>query len=366
VPFAFSVHLDLVRFLAALTVFLGHASGQRLTGGFLWQMQRFGPLAVVVFFVLSGWVISHVTAGRETDWHSYTVSRAARVYSVALPAVLFGTLLDAVGSHMRPDLYHIDWGYVAEDTGLRALLCLLFMDQLWLMHIVPGSNQPYWSLGFEVWYYAIFGLALFTPARWRPLAVVVALAVAGPRIVLLMAYWLLGVAAERACRGGLRWTPRAGLALALAALVAAVAVDVADTRLGPIVAPFLALIEEARFPYELTMAALFALHLMGMHAAAPLLERAARRVARPVRWFAGATFTLYLFHLPLAQFFSVVTPWPADHIGTRALVFGGTFLGCLAIAQVTERRKDIWRRWFAVLLAPLARGAANKSLAARG
>ena len=37
---ATSLYLDLARFIAALVVFLGHVSGQRLTGGLFWQ---FGP-----------------------------------------------------------------------------------------------------------------------------------------------------------------------------------------------------------------------------------------------------------------------------------------------------------------------------------
>jgi peptidoglycan/LPS O-acetylase OafA/YrhL len=349
VPFALSVHLDLVRFLAAMLVFVGHVSGQRLSGGLFWQAQHLPNLAVVIFFVLSGWVISHVTTNREKDWRTYTTSRAARIYSVAIPAILIGVVLDAIGSHLRPDLYNPSWGYIAEDTTARAIISLLFMNQIWMVNIVPGSNQPYWSLGFEVSYYIIFGLALFAPRRWRALAVVTALAIAGPRIVLLMTFWLLGVAGERASRT-LRLSPMAGLLLAAGALAIAIGADIFHHRVHPLSVLALSVIWQPNFPHELIIASAFALHFVGIHAAAPLLDGLARRVATPVRWFAGATFTLYLFHLPLAQFFCSLAPWPAGHSGTRTLVFGGTFLASLAIAQFTERRKDIWRRLFTTLL----------------
>ncbi len=56
-----------------------------------------------------------------------------------------------------------------------------------------GSNLAYWSLGCEVWYYAIFGLMLFAHGRWRVVAIAVALVFVGPLTVLLFPLWLLGV-----------------------------------------------------------------------------------------------------------------------------------------------------------------------------
>ena len=45
-------------------------------------------LAVGVFFVLSGFVIGYAVHEREKDARSYFVGRAARVYSVAVPALV--------------------------------------------------------------------------------------------------------------------------------------------------------------------------------------------------------------------------------------------------------------------------------------
>ncbi|MGH7072336.1 MAG: acyltransferase family protein [Acetobacteraceae bacterium] len=108
-----SLYLDLLRFLAALTVFLGHVSGSRFTGGFLWQFGPYMGEAVTVFFVLSGFVIGYTTDRREKSAYSYAVARAARIYSVALPALVVTFTLDAIGRSIRPDLYSQSWGYVA-------------------------------------------------------------------------------------------------------------------------------------------------------------------------------------------------------------------------------------------------------------
>ena len=57
----------------------------------------------------------------------------------------------------------------------------------------PGSNGPWWSLGYEAWYYAIFALMFFTNGRKRWLFAGAAMLVAGPKIWLLMPSWLMGV-----------------------------------------------------------------------------------------------------------------------------------------------------------------------------
>jgi len=51
----------------AAVVFLSHIGKQKYSGGFLWQMTAYGEDAVDVFFVLSGFVIASVTAGRENN-----------------------------------------------------------------------------------------------------------------------------------------------------------------------------------------------------------------------------------------------------------------------------------------------------------
>jgi peptidoglycan/LPS O-acetylase OafA/YrhL len=107
---ATSLYLDVWRLLAAMTVFVGHVSGKRLTGGFLWQFGPYMGQAVTVFFVLSGFVVSYATARQAGTARSYALSRLARVYSVALPALILTFALDAIGRSVRPDLYSSAWG----------------------------------------------------------------------------------------------------------------------------------------------------------------------------------------------------------------------------------------------------------------
>src|SRR5205085_7713377 len=70
-----------------------------------------------------------------------------------------------------------------------------FANELWFAVIPPLSNAPSWSIGFEFWYYVIFGATYFLNGYIRILAVFILCMVAGPKILLLMPVWFFGVAA---------------------------------------------------------------------------------------------------------------------------------------------------------------------------
>lgn len=90
----YSTYLDLLRLLAALAVFLGHASFPEFTGHTIRMPDQLPHEAVIVFFVLSGYVISYVAQEREARAGSFFVSRAARIYSVAIPALIITLVVD--------------------------------------------------------------------------------------------------------------------------------------------------------------------------------------------------------------------------------------------------------------------------------
>ena len=326
-----SIYLDAIRFTAAMVVFLGHVSGQRLTGGLLWQVGRYMDDAVIVFFVLSGFVIAHVASERELKLTEYAVSRTARIYSVALPALIATFILDQAGQSINPALYDSSWGYVYTGKIEQFLAGLSFTNELWFRHVDAGSDLPYWSLGYEVWYYVAFGLAWYLPARYRWWGAAVAILCAGPKIAALLPIWLLGVAAYR-------WRPvmRVALCWCLFCLPPVVAL-VWFSRHAPM---GIVGIDGRRYLVGL----LVTTHLLGFRAVsgnfAPLL--AAIRV--PVRWLAGATFTIYLFHLPVAQFLAAVMPGEPSGWAKRTTLTAGVLWIMFIIASETERRKDAWRR----------------------
>lgn len=339
-----SLYLDAARFLAALAVFFSHISASHFTGGFLWQMKPYADIAVTIFFVLSGFVIAYAVDTRETSAGTYIVNRMARIYSVALPALVATFVLDAVGRSLRPELY-VAGAYEGEHPFWRFLAGITFTNELWTSHLIEGSNGPYWSLGYEVWYYVIYGLAVFSPHRWRVLLVLGAIAVAGPAIMAMFPIWLLGVATYHLSK---RWTlsPAWGVALFVAALSAWVAYQGEAWRNGywSWFLPADPWLRRPQLLQDWVVGLCFAASILGFRSASKFLGTPLMPLARPIRFLAGATFTIYLFHRPVAQFLSTLQPWPPSDPKTRLVMILGTLAIMFAIARVTEKRKDAWRR----------------------
>lgn len=340
---AVSIGLDAGRFLAALAVFLGHLGLRRFSDGALWHFHPYGDQAVTFFFVLSGFVIAHVHATRERDARRYAISRLARLYSVVVPALLLTVALDAAGRALNPAAYTAAWGFVPATEGWRLPAALLFLHEAWGVHLQPGSNAAYWSLGYEAPYYLGFGLAVFLRG-WVRVAALAALALlVGPGILASAPVWLAGVAAYHALPR-LRWSARQGLGAMGLALTGWLLYEAVVAHTGR---PLLAWEEVLfrRFVFQdLVLAPLMALALLGLHAAAPLLDAPLQRCERPVRALAGLTFTLYLCHEPLAQFLTAVSPWPVGDVRCTALLLVGTLATMPLLAAVGEHRKGLWRR----------------------
>jgi peptidoglycan/LPS O-acetylase OafA/YrhL len=93
------------------------------------------------------------------------------------------------------------------------------------------------------------------------------------------------------------------------------------------------------------VAVLFSLHIVGFSAIASEFAWIAR-FRRSIRWSAGATFSVYLFHHPTLLVLSAWLPWPKPSWAFRAALMLGTVVVVFALAEVTERRRQIWRRLF--------------------
>lgn len=187
-----SVVLDFVRFGAALLVAVGHAVQLGLYHGWFPFGVRMQHYCVIVFFVLSGLVISTSVLGGRSNLPRYAVAQISRILPVAIPSLIFSTLaayLLAGPSPVRMDNSPEDALAVT-----RQLLAPLTFISAWPGVAGPVWNPPYWSLCYEVWYYAIFALAAFLRGWLRVIAVIVGCAAAGGAILLLMPVWLFGVA----------------------------------------------------------------------------------------------------------------------------------------------------------------------------
>ena len=92
-PAGFALYLDLVRVVAALAVLLSHVLPVFGFGKFF---PAYGHDAVVVFFVLSGFVIAYACDRKDVTFLDYALSRLVRLWPVAAPALILGMVLWAL------------------------------------------------------------------------------------------------------------------------------------------------------------------------------------------------------------------------------------------------------------------------------
>jgi peptidoglycan/LPS O-acetylase OafA/YrhL len=318
---AFSLYLDLVRFAAAAAVFLDHLSSYPFSTGReghrhgLALVGSYGPSAVVVFFVLSGFVIAYVTDTREQTAKAYMASRVSRLYSVILPALLLTFAFDSAGQWLRPEFYEIQKVMWRPPSLVSYGASLALVTEYQVFHfggIVPGSNSPYWSLSFEATYYLLAGLLLFAPRRFSIPLTLIVLALAGRTITAMAPLWALGFWLYHARRALVprlpaapyAWGGSAVLILALPFLIGRLHWN----NLG-VMFPW------GRGPFnrdlllDYALAAAFAVNMVAAQRmladGGPILER----LARPLRWLGGLTFPLYAIHYPLLCFFAAISPW---------------------------------------------------------
>jgi len=336
-----SLYLDLIRFVASMVVFLGHVAGERFTGGLFWQLGAYMDDAVIVFFVLSGFVISYVVGKSESGMEEFAIARSARIYSVALPALCLTFIFDFLGIHLNGQLYSAEWGYQHQDSAWQFFSGLVFLNEFWMAPVPVGSMLPYWSLAYEVWYYVLFAALYFARGMSRILAVIVVCAIAGPKILVLFPLWLLGYCTY-IFSARKSFPVHLGCLLFISSIVGYMLHRVYFHEMLSAHAGLSTDIFAENFLSRYVVAVLFALHLAGFVWASPLIGKYLNRWAAGIRWLAGATFTIYLMHLPVAQFFTTIVPWAPSDWRTRVVLIAGTFICVLIIANFTERRKQVW------------------------
>lgn len=353
----FSIYLDLVRFFAAVMVVIYHSNIRLLVTEKL-PFSNHGHAAVIIFFVLSGYVISYITATKEGAPVDYWSSRLSRFYSLAIPVVLLSPLLDLAGEALAPQFY------IDKTTHnlalLRILTSLTFLNEIWTISIMSFSNTPYWSLCYEMWYYVLFAVFTFTAGKPRIVIITSILLLLGPKILLLLPIWVLGVVLHRwqALYRIPRWA--GWLLFLLSWPLYAMFQHFQLTEFG---GEFLLRLVGEKWHRNLTfskffitdypLALIIAANFVGFRAIAPLWAKPLQWCEKPIRWVAGFTFSLYIFHQPLIQFFAAVFNGNPNGYAFYAAVMAATFASIVVIISFFERQRHTLRQWLRKQLAAL-------------
>lgn len=341
----FSIYLDLVRLAAALIVMLAHAEVSALVG-LPKLFLDLAPLAVIVFFVLSGYIIE-ATTDRSLGLRHYAIHRAARIYSVAIPAVLISLILSlAFASRATADLVNYEHTWL---QWWRLPVVLSFQAEDWFTVVEVPWNGPFWSLHYEVTYYIFYAAMTFFEGRVRTLLVAAICLVAGPKILLLLPCWWIG--AELARRQEIRWPSRR---IAWGVLIGShfLIIGLAASHLGNWMQRHLVGLDKDLSAFDhstlfvtdyitavLVAAGFVAARQLDFGPTSLLV-----RFGKPIRWAAGYTFSLYLLHRPLQTLASQYFRFDSDRVG-QALAIQALILAVIVgVGTLTEKRTQSWRR----------------------
>jgi hypothetical protein len=172
---------------------------------------------------------------------------------------------------------------------------------------------------------------------------------AGPRILLLLPVWLLGVWLQRRMPALDRRTASWLFVATLAAGLAFFWVDAGARIREAMRAVWPGMIAFTRgsnqFGGDVVLGVIVALHFL---AARSLGMRVLLKCEKAIRYLAGFTFSMYVFHLPLA-----VLVWNVLGVHAALPFFGLLLLGVVGLGELTERRTA----WYRSQLAPLFAGA---------
>lgn len=361
------VHLDVLRGVAALAVFLGHLrtfvfvpysdlSSHNPINAAVWIISGFGHQAVMVFFVLSGFFITKSAlqddAKHRFSWQTFLIKRLSRLWVVLIPCLLLTAYWDQIGRHYSASGFYEGKLYSLYNSmspgGVTLDASTFFGNVLFLQTIktpIFGSNGPVWSLANEWWYYILF-LFVFMIIRNRHgnipvqlarlLALALVCAFVGDYILIPGAIWLLGalsfiVVDRNYCKGILRnpW-------MRVFAFVAlGLALGFSKSSFGA----------DAAKDYAVGIAAtLVALVLATMQGGGALYARLSKLIAE-------SSYTLYLAHFP---FIAVVVDMvllnrkfdatPGGY-AVFALVGGLTLTYCYGVYWLFERHTGAVRRY---------------------
>lgn len=341
---SFSAYLHFLRLFSALIVFVHHASYDRFDGFWLQPLGRFGHEAVMVFFVLSGFVIAFITDTAEKNARAYWSARMSRLASVALPAIALTYCFDLLGASLHAPTYaNLGSG------SFWDISAFFYLNQIWLLSAEPGSNIPYWSLSYEFCFYLLFGLFVF--AR-RPLVYCsLAALLIGPKILLLFPAWWFGIYAYRQTLKPIR----RGRALFFAIFGALFAMSLSLTKFGNVyinwrwkawLSPeaYAFIGRSDSFVGDIAIAAGIAMHFVGMSA---LLKYRSipSYLYQKIKQSADATFTIYLMHYPALYFFTALSMFFWSEKYGVFIGFSSLLVGVLSV-HPTEKFRRYLRRLF--------------------
>lgn len=342
-----TLFLSAARWISAWLVMLGHArtawfvpwreaDRSLIFDAFAWS-SGFGHTGVMVFFVLSGYLVG----GRVLDTHragkgfkKYFLDRFTRMYLVMIPVFAFTYFL------VRLNAFQLDLPELLErpENSWQSLAVNFVFLQTVLAPPFAG-NYPLWSLFNEFWYYLLTPLLVASVAAWKGrnrvlglLGLAALLFAFGTGFVVAWLIWLMGLAVR------LNWVPRINTRWAIVVWIG-------------FIASLRTFFPGGNLATDLIQGALFAVVIASFDGANAGPPRPSRSLHHDL---ADWSFSLYVLHAPIITCIAIFLSRKEGTLGLQPTIINGFgIVGALIVvllaswlfSLITEKQTGRVRRW---------------------
>lgn len=339
------LRLEALRGFAAVYVVFHHTLPREIMLGTIdiGALFRFGQEAVILFFLLSGFVI-HYSFGRGADksFSTYFWKRALRIYVPLLVALPLSWLFASWSAG----------GFIDPNPGRLFGNLAMLQDWAWakpnVLVNIYMENGPLWSLSYEWWFYMLYWpVQRYLPLGARRNAIVLTGAVLAaalyalwphflPRLLMYFGIWWAGVMLADAYQSGQLRNPRTYLypMAAVSAITLATGVPVLLDYLSSDIILF------GRHPFLEFRHALFALISLGIawgwHRARWFGFDA---LFKPFLWLAPISYAIYIMH-----WFLLAEADYLEFLGNPWLEYTAYTFVMLGVCYLIELRLYPWVR----------------------
>jgi peptidoglycan/LPS O-acetylase OafA/YrhL len=356
-----SFYIEILRIVAASYVFIYHFGSETLGNKLRFSTEEFNQRLglhynsahyfVIVFFVLSGFLITMSASKKNLSMKDFLITRLGRLYSVLIPSLIFSYFV----SYILIKFCSIPAEDISNHTNLagRFVLNILFMAQSWNLSSTPPLNAPFWSIHYEFIYYLLLGCILLIKNKYQILAIIFVSLIAGPKVLLLFPAWLIGSFLFYAVNRYLL-PYKISVVLFITTLVTMIVAFI-----DPFIIPFTKLSSEKylfdrnlfyswNYLGDYCFAILVGLNLFSAFGISsktlPFIGSIKFDIVYQLtRKLGNCTFTLYLFHLPLLFLYSSIFPYDKTNLVHQVTLIGTVAVSVFFIARYTEWKVDVWR-----------------------
>ncbi|MEY3399204.1 MAG: hypothetical protein RL220_1798 [Bacteroidota bacterium] len=339
-----SVMLDLVRVVVAQIVVVTHCAD--ILGEVNYPADRFfaewGAIAIVIFFVLSGYVIAYSTlrriqsGGDAYGFRDYFLERFVRIYTTLLTGMVFLGLLSLVAYFVwQTPLSTVKWndaiGNVLMIVNHPVLIQLRkSVDASWIGFFefkYWGGSLPVWTLSIEWWMYMCFGWILLAKSRsWYFWPVLILMGIS-PLMELIYGsrlqpglpfFWCLGIAAVLMSNN--LWK-----------------LPVIWSRLLMTICVFIILLAGSYIGWRVAGLVFFVFLMLTLSFYRNRETNISPRFSKIVKFMSGYSFMIYIVHFPVVQFVGYMN-LPMSPVFCMTLAFVLSNVVSLGLALPTEMR----------------------------